>query len=121
MRQATTLVGQSYGAGQYKLCRSFARITVSLGMIVMAFMGLIMFIFAPEMIGFMSPVPEIRELGVQSLRIASVTEVMFAASIVGNSVCVGVGDTFETYHNEPFKYVGSSLNIWLLAWLLPMV
>jgi len=92
---ATTLVGQSYGAGQYKLCRSFARITVSLGMIVMAFMGLIMFIFAPEMIGFMSPVPEIRELGVQSLRIASVAEVMFAASIVGNSVCVGVGDTLK--------------------------
>lgn len=92
---ATTLVGQSYGAGQYGLCRSFARLTVGLGMIVMLLMGVIMFVFAPEMIGFMSKVEEIRVLGVQSLRIAAFAEAFFAASIVGNCVCIGAGDTFK--------------------------
>ncbi|MGP1591023.1 MAG: MATE family efflux transporter [Prevotella sp.] len=115
---ATTLVGQSYGAGQYQLCRSFARITVTLGMIVMAFMGFIMFMFAPEMIGFMSPVPEIRELGIQSLRIASVAEIMFAASIVGNSVCVGVGDTLKPAIMNLFSMWGVRLT--LAACLAPI-
>ena len=44
---ATTLVGQTYGAGRKDLCKSFAHMTVGLGMLVMAFMGLIMYIFAP--------------------------------------------------------------------------
>ena len=92
---ATTLVGQSYGASQYSLCRSFAYISLALGMITMGLMGFIMYIFAPEMIGFMSPVAEIRELGVQSLRIVAFVETMFAASIVGNSICIGAGDTFK--------------------------
>lgn len=92
---ATTLVGQSYGASQYSLCRSFAYISLALGMITMGVMGFIMYIFAPEMIGFMSPVAEIRELGVQSLRIVAFVETMFAASIVGNSICIGAGDTFK--------------------------
>ena len=92
---ATTLVGQSYGASQYSLCRSFAYISLALGMIIMGLMGFIMYIFAPEMIGFMSPVAEIRELGVQSLRIVAFVETMFAASIVGNSICIGAGDTFK--------------------------
>ena len=92
---ATTLVGQSYGASQYSLCRSFAYISLAMGMITMGVMGFIMYIFAPEMIGFMSPVAEIRELGVQSLRIVAFVETMFAASIVGNSICIGAGDTFK--------------------------
>lgn len=92
---ATTLVGQSYGASQYSLCRSFAYISLALGMITMGLMGFIMYIFAPEMIGFMSPVAEIRELGVQSLRIVAFVEIMFAASIVGNCICIGAGDTFK--------------------------
>ena len=92
---ATTLVGQSYGASQYSLCRSFAYISLALGMITLGLMGFIMYIFAPEMIGFMSPVAEIRELGVQSLRIVAFVETMFAASIVGNSICIGAGDTFK--------------------------
>ena len=92
---ATTLVGQSCGAGRYDLCRSFACMTVFLGMAVMAVMGFIMYIFAPEMIGVLTPVEEIRTLGVQSLRIEAFAEPFFAASIVAYSVCVGAGDTLK--------------------------
>ena len=108
---ATTLVGQSYGAGQYGLCRSFARLTVGLGMIVMLLMGAVMFVFAPEMIGFMTSVDEIRTLGVQSLRIAAFAEVFFAASIVGNSVCVGAGDTFKPAIMNLFSMWGVRLTL----------
>ena len=92
---ATTLVGQSNGAGRYDLCRNFARMTVFLGMAVMAFMGIVMYVFAPEMIGFLSPVEEIRSLGTSALRIEAFAEPMFAASIVTFCVCVGAGDTLK--------------------------
>ncbi|MBR5657715.1 MAG: MATE family efflux transporter [Prevotella sp.] len=92
---ATTLVGQSMGAGRMDVCRSFAHMTVGIGMAIMAFMGVLMFVFAPELMGILTPVAEIRDLGVQCLRIEAFAEPMFAASIVSYSVCVGAGDTFK--------------------------
>ena len=92
---ATTLVGQSMGSGRMDVCRSFARMTVGIGMAIMAFMGVLMFVFAPEMMGVLTPVAEIRDLGVQCLRIEAFAEPMFAASIVSYSVCVGAGDTLK--------------------------
>lgn len=90
---ATTLVGQSIGAGQPRLARSFAYRTVFIGMMVMAAISVVMYIAAPQMIGIMTPVDEIRELGVGALRIEAFAEPMFAASIVAYSVCLGAGDT----------------------------
>lgn len=92
---ASTLVGQTHGAGRNDLCRSFAHRTIGLGMVVMAFMGVVMYVFAPEMIGFLSPVDQIRELGASVLRIEAFAEPFFAASIVSYSVCVGAGDTLK--------------------------
>lgn len=90
---ATTLTGQSLGAGRKHLARRFAWLTVTMGMAVMAFMGVLMYIFAPQIIGFMSPVPEICDLGVMALRIEAYAEPMFAASIVAYGVFVGAGST----------------------------
>ena len=90
---ATTLVGQSIGAGRRRLARSFAYRTVFMGMGVMAFMGTVMYIFAPEMISIMTPDEQVRLLGSQSLRIEAFAEPMFAAAIVTYSVCLGAGDT----------------------------
>ena len=92
---ATTLVGQSIGARQGQLARSFAHMTIFLGMAVMALMGVVMWIFAPEMIGFLSPVEEIRSLGTEALRIEAWAEPFFAAAIVSYSICIGAGDTFR--------------------------
>ena len=92
---ATTLVGQSVGADRRDLHRSFAWMTVFLGMIVMAFMGVVMYIFAPEMIGLLSPVTAIQDLGTSILRIEAFAEPFFAAAIVAYSVCVGAGDTLK--------------------------
>ena len=92
---ATTLVGQSVGVDRRDLHRSFAWMTVFLGMIVMAFMGVVMYIFAPEMIGLLSPVTAIQDLGTSVLRIEAFAEPFFAAAIVAYSVCVGAGDTLK--------------------------
>lgn len=90
---ATTIVGQSIGAGRKRLTRSFAYITVFMGMLVMGLMGIFMYMFAPQIIGLMTPVPEIRELGVVALQIEAFAEPMFAASIVAYGVFVGAADT----------------------------
>lgn len=90
---ATTLVGQGIGAGQRQLTRSFARMSVGLGIAVMTFMGILMWIFAPELMGIMSPVKEVIAQGTQVLRIEAWAEPMFAAAIVANGVFIGAGDT----------------------------
>ncbi len=92
---ATTLVGQTHGANRMDLCKNFAYMTVGLGMAVMALMGVVMYVFAPEMIGLLSPVESIQELGTTCLHIEAFAEPFFAASIVTYSVCVGAGDTFK--------------------------
>ena len=90
---ATTLVGQSVGAKRRRLTRSFAFITVFMGMIIMGLMGLLMYILAPQIIGLMTPVEEIRSLGIMALRIEAFAEPMFAASIVAYGVFVGAANT----------------------------
>ena len=90
---ATTLVGQGIGAGQKALTRSFARMSVGLGIGVMTMMGILMWIFAPELMGIMSPVEEVIVQGTEVLRIEAWAEPMFAAAIVCNGVFIGAGDT----------------------------
>lgn len=92
---ATTLVGQGIGAGQKVLTRSLARLSVGIGMAVMALMGVLMWVFAPEMMSLLTPVEEIRMLGSHSLRIEAFAEPFFAAAIVCNGIFVGAGDTLK--------------------------
>lgn len=90
---ATTLVGQSLGAGRKRLTRSFAWITVLLGMVIMGVLAILMYAFAPEMMAIMSPVPEVVELGARCLRVEAWAEPLFAASIISYGVFVGAGST----------------------------
>jgi len=92
---ATTLVGQGIGAGQRLLTRSFAYMSVGLGIGVMTLMGVFMWVFAPELMSIMSPVKEIIALGTDILRIEAWAEPMFAAAIVANGVFIGAGDTMK--------------------------
>ena len=54
-----------------------------------------MYVFAPEMMALLTPIEEIRQLGVMCLRIEAFAEPMFAASIVVYYVCVGAGSTLR--------------------------
>ena len=114
---ATTLAGQSLGAGRPDLTRRFGAITMSSGMIIMGLLGVVMYIFSPEIIGVMSPVDGVRTLGSDVLRIEAWAEPMFAASIVAYGFFVGLGRTILP--------AGMNLvSIWcvrltLAAWLAP--
>lgn len=90
---ATTLVGQSLGAGKKTLARQFAYTCVGMGVAVMALLGVVMYITAPAIIGLMTPSAEIVELGAMALRTEAWAEPMYAASIVAYGVFVGAGDT----------------------------
>lgn len=90
---ATTLIGQSLGAGRKRLTRSFAWITVLSGMTIMGMMAVLMYVFAPELMGIMSPVPEVVELGARCLRVEAWAEPLFAAAIISYGVFVGAGYT----------------------------
>lgn len=90
---STTLVGQSMGAKRPELVRSFGWISVIAGMVVMALMGLLMWLFAPEMMAVVSSDANVVKLGAEVLRIEAWAEPGFAAAIVAYSVFVGVGKT----------------------------
>ena len=92
---ATTLVGQSFGAGKRMLTQSFARMSTGLGVAVMTLMGVLMWIFASELMSLMTPVDEIIAIGAECLRIEAFAEPMFAASIVINGIFIGAGDTLR--------------------------
>ena len=112
---ATTLVGQSLGAGRKDLARSFARISVISGMIIMGVLGAVMWLLAPQMMSLFSSDHEIVSLGAMALRTEAWAEPMFAAAIVTYGVFVGAG----------YTVVPACINfgsIWLvrltLAWFL---
>lgn len=90
---ATTLVGQSMGARRRDLARGFARASTYLGMGIMGCIAVLMFFAAPLMFSMLTPVPEIRELGTQVLRIVVPAEAFFGASIVAAGALRGAGDT----------------------------
>ena len=90
---ATTLVGQATGARRRDLARAFARISTALGMAVMTFSGALMFAFAPQIMGMLTPDAAVQELGAQVLRIEAFAEPLFAASMVAAGALRGAGDT----------------------------
>ena len=90
---ATTLVGQSVGARRKDLATRFAWITAFMGMSVMGFLAVLMYFFAPQMMGVMSPDVPVIELGARVLRIEAFAEVGYAASLVIYGAFVGAGDT----------------------------
>ncbi len=90
---ASTLVGQSVGAKRLDLAKRIAYKCVGAGMVVMTVMGVVLYFAAPLLMGIMTDVPEVIELGTKVLRIEAWAEPMFAAAIVSYSAFIGTGDT----------------------------
>ena len=90
---ATTLVGQSLGAGRRLLARSLGRITLGMGMAMMTLMAVVMYTASPALMTLMTPDPSVQRLTVEILRIEAFAEPMFAASIVCYGIFVGARDT----------------------------
>ena len=90
---ATTLIGQSLGAGRKDLAKSFSRITISLGVGMMVSLAVVMYCFAARIMGLLSIDPDVVALGARCLRLEAFAEAGYAASIVAYAVCKGAGDT----------------------------
>lgn len=90
---STTLVGQSLGAGNRSLARSFGRITITLGVTVMAVLGAVMWLLAEPMMTFFTADPDVISLGTMALRTEAWAEPMFGAAIVTYGVFIGAGYT----------------------------
>lgn len=90
---ATTLVGQSLGAKREDMALRFTRITIGSGAAMMAMLSVLMWIFAPQIMSWMSEDPEVIALGARCLRIEAWAELFFGISIVGYGCCIGTGDT----------------------------
>ena len=90
---ATALVGQSVGANRKELAKRFAWITTLTAMGIMGLLAILMYIFAPELMGMLTPDQAVIDLGARVLRIEAFAELGYAASIVMYGACVGAGDT----------------------------
>lgn len=90
---AAVLTGQSHGASRQTLTRQFGYMSVGLGMLTMTVMGVLMYVFAGDIMAIITPDTAIKDLGAEVLRIEAWAEPMFAASIVAYGVFVGVGHT----------------------------
>lgn len=90
---ASTIIGQSIGAKREDLTKTLGYVTTIFGTLVMAGMGILMYIFAPFMIGLLTPNLEIQALAIQVLRIEAFAEPLYGASIICSGVFRGAGDT----------------------------
>lgn len=90
---ATTLVGQSIGAGKKDEARAYAKMSVLLGVGIMTFAGVVMFVFAPLLFAMLTPDKAVQALGVKVLRIEAFAEPFYAMSIVVAGALRGAADT----------------------------
>ena len=90
---ATTLCAQTVGAGHHRRAKRIGGVTIVVGMLVMSFMGLVMFLAAEPIMSSMTPDKEVVALGSFILRIEAFAEPMFAASIVAYGCFLGAADT----------------------------
>ena len=93
---ATAIIGQSIGAERYDLTRSFARVSVAVGMIIMGMMGALMYLCAPLVFSMLTSSSEVAALGTRVLRIELFAEPLYGASICCAGVFRGAGDTLAS-------------------------
>lgn len=104
---ASTLVGQSLGAGRKDMARRFSFITISSGATMMTFLAVFMWIFAPQIMGLLTPDQAVIDLGAKCLRIEAWAELLFGVSIVANGCFVGAGSTL-------FPSVANLVSMWVI-------
>lgn len=90
---ATSIIGQSLGAGRKQTAKRFSQISIWLAAIIMTLLAVLMFVCSTELMAMLSNDPEVIALGAKVLKIEAFAETMFAVSIVGYGACVGGGDT----------------------------
>ena len=92
---ATAIIGQTIGAGRQDLTKSFSRVSVYLGMILMGFTAVLMYLGAPVVFSMLTSSAEVAVLGTEVLRLELIAEPLYGASICCAGVFRGAGDTLR--------------------------
>ena len=90
---ATTLIGQSLGAGKKQEAENFGRVCFILSLFAGLFSGLMLYIFPRQLMSLFSKDIAVIEEGVGALRIIAFVQPLFNASIVLTGVLRGAGET----------------------------
>ncbi|GFI33285.1 putative FMN/FAD exporter YeeO [Lachnospiraceae bacterium] len=90
---ATTLVGQSIGAGKKTLAKSFSNLATLLGCVIMTLAGILMYFICPGIFRMLTPDLQVQTLASLALRIELFAEPFYAASIVASGALRGAGDS----------------------------
>lgn len=91
---ATTLVGQSIGAGEVKTAKRYGNISTAMGAIFMGCTGAVMMFACPLVFRLLTPDATVQAMAVHVLRIELLAEPLFGVSIVAAGALRGTGDTF---------------------------
>ena len=110
---ATTLVGQSIGAKRKDMAKRFAYLTTLLSFVLVIFMSVILFVFAPFLASTLTNSQEVIDGASECLRIVSFSEPLFAISIVVMGALRGAGDS-----KRPF--ILNALSMWGMR-VLPII
>ena len=108
---ATTLVGQSLGAGRPDEARASVRESLRMAIAFMSVMGLVLVALAPQVTGLFVDDPQVIALGAQCNRILGLGQPILACMMVLPGALRGAGDT-------RFTLIVTTLTIWLVR--LPM-
>ena len=90
---ATAIIGQTIGAQRKDLTKSFSRVSVYLGMVMMGLTAVVMYFLAPFIFSLLTSDPSVADLGSSVLRMELLAEPLYAASICCAGVFRGAGDT----------------------------
>lgn len=123
---ATTLVGQSLGAGNEHLARKYVKLSCIIGSVVMFFMSCVLFFGADAIISIFTPDQRVIELGGKLLRILAFIQVPQMLAMVYSGALRGAGDTRSPFLITLFsmwgiRIVGSVIVVKLLHKDLPWV
>ncbi len=110
----TTLVAQSLGGSKINLAKKYAKKSVFLGTLVMSMMGIVLYIFAYQLVSFFTNSTQVINSGSYLLKIVAICEPFFGLSMMVFGVLRGVGDT-----KRPF--IISIVGMWIVRLPLAFV
>ncbi len=114
MISAQTLVAASLGAKDAELAKRYQKTSLKYAVGIMSFSAAMLYIFAPNLIGFFTKEPEVLEMAVKALRIQAFAEPCFAVAAVYGGVLKGAGDV-------RFSVYVSVIGMWCVRIMLALV
>ncbi|HHV54816.1 MAG TPA: MATE family efflux transporter [Firmicutes bacterium] len=90
---ATTLVGQSLGAGSPEVAARYARETNKLGTLLMASIAALFGVFTRPFVSLYTTDPQVIALAVSTVRIVAVASIPFSIVLITSGSLRGAGDT----------------------------